>query len=209
MRRFYRLCAATLVFFLVSQSAHAAIITYANRTAWEADMALSTATLIRENFDGFATGNQGPTLNAAWGVANSELDNLYIDTSVAFPTMNQWALGAARATVIPSFSGQNTSGLGFDYAGLPFLEITTQYGTQIIDVPLWTDPTRDFFGIRGDAGEVIESFRVAGRVGIARFEDFDIGFVTAATAVPEPGSLALLSLIGVGGIGYRRRKSKI
>ena len=212
--------------FLGPLTAHSAIVVYTDPAAFAA--AVSGRTVTTENFDSASEGSLigsgssfgGLTFDYSWGIESMRINS---DNPTNSGTQYLGATnGGTGGSAVDLFTPNNTftmtpdapaSALGlFLITAEPALngDFTLSGGGTSVDLvtpPLSTLGTSEvyFLGLVEDTGAEITSFTLASDP-ILVLLPYRIDGITYASAVPEPGSLLLLSLTTHCIASHRRRR---
>ncbi|QDT12888.1 PEP-CTERM motif protein [Planctomycetes bacterium K23_9] len=212
------ICITGLLLMAAGNVCSAAVITYTDRTAFEADATTAGILLTTEGFS--ADPGTPFTISNANGGAEFTLANGGYSVIGEDLSDSVSGGGTARVRLTGSPTGDLVA-IGYDFRGSAFNSdglfaglMDVNGSTHGVSVPAHQDR---FVGMIFDGGDTINTIAsleatgewVAGApfgaVGIG-FDNLTIGTLST-TAVPEPSSLAILAL-GAGGLAMFRRKRK-
>ena len=205
MKRFL----VAICFAAVPVAAHAVIIPYASRAAFDAAFPGSVV----ENWDGFAAGTVFPDGTTANGITYTSSAGNAVVTNVFATTTSPNGLGdtsagffASADTILFGFSNPR-SAFGVDintFAEVSGAYTATTSGGDVVGSVFNPFPgvsTGQFVGFSSDSP--FSSITIAAASGFT----YTLDTLRATSAVPEPGSLALLGA-ALASIGFIRRRKK-
>lgn len=197
---------------LFGSNAFATVIMTNNETTFQNS---GTANVVSD-FEEFASSGfsfpSDPFLQG--GISYSNTDNLIINSGTGYTSNGTNMLVNDYWNPIEGTFYENYSLFGFD-AGWSnaddqgtTITIDTNLSTYVFNVDFNIASSADFYGFIASDNEFFTGFNISAnyRTALNAIDNVTVGTV-GTTSVPEPASLALLSL-GLAGIGFSRKKKR-